>query len=518
MRRPVVTTAGAVAGVELSDPEVVVFRGIPYAEPPLAGHRFRPPTPVRSWQGVRPAVAFGPAAPQPQGGSLEGLVPGMTPKLVGEDCLSLTVWAPLAPSTPRPVLVWIHGGAFMIGSSSLPTYDAARLASEQGVVVVSINYRLGALGFLDLRHRGGSRLGAVPNCGLLDQLLALRWVRDNVAAFGGNPSTVTVFGESAGAGSILHLLGTPGLGRLVRRAVVQSPGIHFTLDAELADSVAAALLARLGIAETDVERLEGVPWEEVVDAQAAVVSDVVGAVGPMPFHPVVDGTSVPEPPLAALARGAGSDVDLLIGCTADEMRLFADPRSRRADRDTLVRLAGAHLGGHPGRGLGVPPARAAEVVDAYLQRSSSSEASWTGVLTDSLMRLPAMQAADAHAAHGSSTFSYLFTWEAPRLGAFHAVDLPFTFGTFDVDGWGEFVGADVDAVRLSGHLRQAWAAFARSGDPGTPGLGRWPQYRPPERRTMVLGRHSRVEADPLGTIRELWRLPSLPRPVAVADA
>jgi para-nitrobenzyl esterase len=518
MRRPVVTTAGAVAGVELRDPEVVVFRGIPYAEAPLAGRRFRPPTPVRPWTGVRPAVAFGPAAPQPTGGPLQGLVPGMTPTLVGEDCLSLTLWAPVAPSAPRPVLVWIHGGAFMIGSSSLPTYDAARLAGEQGVVVVSINYRLGAFGFLDLRHHGGSRLGAVPNCGLLDQLLALRWVRDNVAAFGGDPSTVTVFGESAGAGSILHLLGTRGIGRLVRRAIVQSPGVHFTLDAELAGLVSSALLARLGVAESEVERLEGVPWEDVVDAQAAVVSDVVGTVGAMPFHPVVDGTVVPEPPLAALAEGAASGVDLLIGCTADEMRLFADARSRRADRETLVALAGAHLGCHPGRGLSVPPARAAEVVDAYLQRCSSSEAAWTGVLTDSLMRLPAMQVADAHAAHGSATFSYLFTWEAPVLGAFHAIDLPFTFGTFDVDGWGEFVGADVDAVRLAGHLRQAWAAFARSGAPTTPGLGRWPRYRPPERQTMVLGRHSRVDADPLRTIRELWRIAPRPRPVAVADA
>src|ERR1039458_10144686 len=181
MSNPVVaTTLGALEGAVAGEPGVRVFRGVPYAEAPVGEHRFRPPLPARAWSGVRPATAFGPAAPQPTGGPLDGLVPGMTPSPpIGEDCLSLTIWAPEQPGEARPVLVWIHGGAFMIGSSSLPTYDGARLAAEHGVVVASINYRLGALGFLDLRQRGGDRLGAIPNCGLLDQLLALEWIRDN---------------------------------------------------------------------------------------------------------------------------------------------------------------------------------------------------------------------------------------------------------------------------------------------------------------------------------------------------
>jgi para-nitrobenzyl esterase len=442
----------------------------------------------------------------------------MGPTDIGEDCLSLSVWAPAGPAERLPVLVWIHGGAFTIGSSSLPTYDAARLAGQQGVVVVSINYRLGAFGYLDLRRRGGSRFGAVPNCGLLDQLLALRWVHDNVAAFGGDPATVTVFGESAGAGSVLHLLGTAGIDRLVRRAIVQSPGVHFTLDADQADSVASAVLGRLGIGADDVERLQSVPWPELVAAQSAALEDVVPRLGMMPFHPVVDGSTVVEPPLAALRKGAASDIDLLIGCTSDEMRLFADPRSVGADRVRLVRLAEAHLAGHPGCHLGVPPGRAPELVDAYLQRYGSPDAAWTGVLTDSVMRLPAMQVADAHAGAAAATFSYLFTWEAPRLGAFHAIDLPFTFGTFDVDGWGEFVGADADARRLSGDLHQAWAGFARSADPSTPDLGRWPRYTAPDRLTMVLGRRSGVAADPHGPLRDLWRPDLLGSPLPGREA
>jgi para-nitrobenzyl esterase len=436
----------------------------------------------------------------------------MSPTDVGEDCLSLSVWAPPGPAGRLPVLVWLHGGAFTIGSSSLPTYDAARLAGEQGVVVVSVNYRLGAFGFLDLRRRGGGRLGAVPNCGLLDQLLALRWVHDNVAAFGGDPGSVTVFGESAGAGSVLHLLGTAGIRSLVRRAIVQSPGVHFTLDPDQADSVASAFLARAGVDERDLERLQGVPWQELVGAQSAAMVDVIPRLGLMPFHPVVDTSTVVERPLAALANGAASDIDLLIGCTADEMRLFADPRSVGAGRDRLVGLADAHLAGHPGRHIGVPPERAAGLIDVYLQRYGSSDAAWTGVLTDSVMRLPAMQVADAHAGAAAATFSYLFTWEAPGLGAFHAIDLPFTFGTFDVDGWGDFVGADADARRLSGTIRGAWARFAGSGDPSTPGLGRWPRYTAEDRMTMVLGRESGPVADPHGPNRDLWQ-PGLVAPV-----
>jgi len=505
MSNPVVATAlGAVEGVVVGEPGVWVFRGIPYAEAPTGERRFRPPLPARPWTGVRPAAEFGPAAPQATGGPLDGMVPGMTPSPIGEDCLSLTVWAPGSPGEARPVLVWIHGGAFMIGSSSLLTYDGARLASEHGVVVVSINYRLGALGFLDLRQRGGERLGAVANCGLLDQLLALEWIRDNVAAFGGDPGRITVFGESAGAGSILHLLAAPASKGLLHRAIVQSPGVHMTLDAEQADFVTGAFLDRLGVATGDLEQLQALPWPVLIEAQSAALMEVMAAVGAMPYHPVVDGVTVPEPPLAALEAGRAAGIDLVIGGTADEMRLFADPRSRHADRDQLIRLAEGHLQSDAGRRLGIAPDRAAALVDAYTGRSTTAEEAWTAVLTDSMMRLPAMQVADAQSRWHPSTFSYLFTWEAPRLGAFHAIDLPFTFGTFEVDGWGAFVGADDDALRLSSQMRAAWAAFAATGEPSTPSLGVWPRYTTAGRETMELGRQSRVVSDPHGEIRRLW--------------
>ena len=496
------TPAGSVEGEVLEDQPVAVFRGVPYAEAPTGERRFAPPVPVAPWPGVRAATRWGLAAPQPTGGPFGGLVPGMEPGAIGEDCLSVTVWAPTGDGGgARPVLVWIHGGAYQIGSSSLATYDGARLSADEGVVVVSVNYRLGALGFLDLRRHGGEAIGAVTNAGLLDQILALRWVRDHIAAFGGDPSRVTVFGESAGAGSILHLLGSGRLEGVVQRAIVQSPGVHMTLDADQGEAVAAALLARVGVAAAEIGKLTSVPWEELVEAQSAALMDVYGLVGSMPFHPVIDGGIVPRSPVA---DGPARGFDLILGGTSEEMRLFRDPRAKDASRDALVEMLEEHLRGHPVRALGVPADRAGTLVDAYLaDQGSASEAS-TAILTDSTMRLPAMQAADGHTGGAGRTFSYLFTWQAPGLGAFHAVDLPFTFGTLDREGWGPFVGADADAERLSAAMRQAWAAFAATGDPSCGRLGTWPGYDLPARHSMELGRRCGPIEDPHGDIRRRW--------------
>src|SRR5829696_240764 len=213
------------------------FAGVPFGVGPVGPNRFRRAGPARPWNGVRPH-GFGPSPMQAVGGPFSGLVPGMAVTRVDEDCLTLNVWRPAEPGgEPRPVLVWIYGGAFVTGGSALATYDGARLCAEQGVMVVTVNYRIGALGFLDLRSvPGGNSTDA--NCGLTDQLLALEWVQQHIDRFGGDPARVTVFGESAGAGSIMHLLTAPGNDSVVRRAIVQSPGIDFTQTAELSAVVA----------------------------------------------------------------------------------------------------------------------------------------------------------------------------------------------------------------------------------------------------------------------------------------
>jgi para-nitrobenzyl esterase len=459
------TAAGAVEGDALDG--VHGFRGIPYAR----AARFELPGPVAPWPGVRDATRFGPAAPQlpdPTGG-----VPGSPVGPTDEDCLSLNVWAPAgaAAGGARPVMVWFHGGAFVLGASSQPVHDGARLAREQDVVVVSANYRLGALGFLDTRPIGGS----TANLGLHDALAALAWVRDNVAAFGGDPARVTVFGVSAGGGVVLHLLASPARRGLFHRAIVQSGATGRTLRAAQAELVARAMCDALGV--RDVDRLRAAPADAIVRAQPSVGAAVMRAVGVMPFHPCVDGALLDDVPAAALARGVGRGVPLLAGATLEEMALYVEVSGPPADRDALVHKVARYL--H------VDEVRARAVVETYeadLGRSASAEPSavWLAVFSDVEMQVPLRAVLDAHAPH-APTYAYLFAWRAPGVGAAPAVDVPFTFGTF-VDGWGEWVGAGVDAERLSSAYRGALASFARDGDPG------WP----PHPAARVFDRESRV--------------------------
>jgi para-nitrobenzyl esterase len=456
----VATTAGRVDGRD--EGVLAVFRGVPFALAP----RWRPPEPPPPWPGARDATEFGPAAPQG---------PGMATVLPLEDvnawdeeaCLTLNVWAPRGAS-PKPVLVWFHGGSFMTGSSAMPLYDGARLAAEQGVVVVSTNYRLGALGY--------APVAGFTNVGVLDQLAALAWVRDNIARFGGDPGRVTIFGESAGAGSVLHLLASPRAAGLVHRAIAQSGATNFTPTADQMGDLADRLRHHVDV--------DG-PAAAIVEAQAVVLAELLPIRGVLPYHPTVDGDLIPARPQAGLPAGA----DLLIGTTRDEMTLYVDDWDLSEDRwqARAARVLENLPLSHPERVIaayddGRPPARR-----------------WADFRTDADMWLPCLDVADAHA---GTTFVYRFDWPAAppneRLRACHAIDLPFTFGTFGAGTWGAFVGGGPDAERLGATLRAAWAAFARGEAP-------WPAYEPSRRATMVFDRECRVEDDPRGDVRDAWR-------------
>jgi para-nitrobenzyl esterase len=320
-------------------------------------------------------------------------------------------------------------------------------------VLVSCNYRLGALGFLDTRERGG-----VANCGLRDAIAALEWVRDNIAAFGGNADQVTTFGESAGGGIVLHLCASPAARGLLRGAIVQSGATFNTLDDTRAALVLDALVTELGRAGPAA--LADVPTDELVRAQAASAMALLPTVGMMPFHPMVDADVLPELPVDALASGAAAGVPIMIGTTTDEMRLFLDVSGPPIERSKLcVRVA---------RTVSVDPERAEQIVAVYESelRTTDTNEIWAALFSDVQMQKPAAAMREAHRAHGP-TYSYLFAWPAidARLGACHGIDIPFTFGNF-TEGWAEFVGLDDAARALGRMLRNSWAAFARNGEPG----------------------------------------------------
>ncbi len=481
------------------------FSGIPYGRAPVGPLRWRPPLEAESWSEIRDASTFGPIAPQ------SAAVPGITSPADpaasephSEDCLSLNVWTPELPESPtvapgrgRPVMVFLHGGGFTSGSGSVFLYRGGELVRNGDAVVVTINYRLGALGFLGHRDLSDPD-GLVGNWGIQDQLAALRWVRENIATFGGDPGAVTIFGESAGGFSVSMLLGTPAAHGLFRRAIVQSGGAHVH-DLDEAERSGQRLASVLGLASCTRASLEHVPATELVAATEELGKRHPDpGMLPLPFLPVVDGVLLPQHPLAAVANGAAAGIDLLIGTNRDELTLFGlgNPALMALDEDGVTRWVGNAAPEMPG----------SEVIDAYRSaresRADSVEANaiWVAVGTDIVFRWPSLQLAAAHVAGGSSAFVYLFDWESPAfggiLGSCHALELPFVFGTVNEPTVQVFSGGGPAVEKLSSQMQRAWLAFAATGDPGHDGIGSWRRWTPADRATMIFGADTRLETAP----------------------
>ncbi|MFC5722212.1 carboxylesterase/lipase family protein [Streptomyces gamaensis] len=483
------TASGTVRGRH--EDGLAVFRGVPYAQPPVGDARFAPPRPVRPWDGVREAYAFGPPAPQ---GTTP--MPGPPETLNGDDWLTVNIWTPQAdPAARRPVMVWIHGGAYVVGWSGSSDFDGSRLARDGELVVVTLNYRLGMEGFAHIE-------GAPDNRGLLDQVAALEWVRENIAAFGGDPGNVTVFGESSGAGSVAALLAMPRAAGLFRRAVAQSaPGPY--LSPELARDVGTALAAGLGLPAT-VEGLSAVEPRRLTGAGDGLTMKMLqhedrwGAYAhtAMPFAPVVDGDVLPETPWTALARGAARDVELLAGHNRDECRLFFVPTGILAGIDD-EKAAAALRAFAPGP----------DGERAYRQAypAAGPDLLFERVWSDWLFRMPSLHLAEAHAAGGGRAYLYELTWPAPAqggaLGACHGLDVPLVFGTFASDTGRLLLGPEPspEAEELSARFRTSWAAFAATGDPG------WPAYDAEQRLTRVLDARPTVTGYPEEASRGIWQ-------------
>jgi para-nitrobenzyl esterase len=477
---------------------VLAFLGIPYAAAPFGANRMRPPQPVQPWDGERDATAFGPTVPK---GDYPPQYAVLFPEVVigGEECLNLNVWTPSLDASGLPVLVWIHGGSFMNGSSSVPDYDGAAFARD-GVVCVSINYRLAAEGFLFLDD-------GVANLGLLDQLAALRWVQENIASFGGDPARVTVAGESAGAMSVTTLLSMPLASGLFAQAIAESGAGAHTLAAAEGLMVGRYLAEMLGV-PADREAIKAVPLDKLVRAASDLVTEVQTVPDParwgqlalslLPFAPVVDGAVLPAAPLPALAAGQGDGVRLLIGSNRDEARLFlvAAGTIGAIDGPTLAAVAGAY--GLSGDGLAVyrshrPSASASDV---------SAGDVLAAVITDWFFRVPAIRVAEARCASGlAGTWMYRFDYPEPAdnhgFGSCHAVEVPFAFDTLAVNEVPALLG-DAPSQAVADVVHRVWVDFITGGDPG------WAPYSLDTRTTGLLAAHVDVVADPAGDERALW--------------
>jgi para-nitrobenzyl esterase len=497
-------SGGRVRGQERSG--VWVFSGIPYARSPEGPLRWRPPQPVEPWGGVRDALEFGTIAPQPP--MLGGFAMPGEPDAQGEDCLSLNVWTPALDAGRRPVMVWIHGGGFTSGSGAGLMYRGGDLARNGDVVVVTVNYRLGALGFLGhpALVDGDAAPAAVGNWGLLDQVAALRWVRDHVAAFGGDPGQVTIFGESAGGMSVSALLAAPSARGLFHRAIIQS-GPVYVHSLGRAARAGEDLAEVLGLAEVSRRALEAVPAPELV-AAAQQLQDRAPSPGelPLPFLPVVDGAFLPRHPAEAVEAGEAAHVPLMIGTNRDELTFFGlgDPRMADMDEELLLRWFGR----------AVPDVPAAEVVESYRSaREARGEPTgprdlWVAAGSDLVFRWPSLQIATAQRAHQPATFVYLFTWASPAfgglLGSCHALELPFVFGAVRHDAIASFAGGGPEALALSARMQRAWLSFARTGDPSHDDIGEWPGWDAERRATMVFGAESGAVDAPRDEELAVW--------------
>ena len=482
--------AGAIAGKRKNN--TLLFAGIPYAQAPVERLRFKPPQPVSPFSDTFQALKFSPAAPQiPSGGMTDS-----APVRWSEDCLYLNISAPEVVADPsdaggRAVMVWIHGGGYTSGQGAIPWYNGTRFANNSDIVVVSINYRLGALGFADLTHLGDEFATSNIN-GTLDQIAALQWVQNNIAAFGGDPNRVTIAGESAGGFSVATLMACPGAGGLFHRAIPQSGACHHTLPQEAARTATDYFLQELG--HQTPMALETVAVDDILAAQNATLAHFARGAGKKnalgtfvsPFYPVHGNSTLPQAPLQALGRGASANVAVLTGSNTDETTLWS---SGDEDLGKLERTADGYS--------------AASALAVYRQtRPDATVRDLLVALTsDHMFRIPAIRMAEVRQ-DAAPTFLYEFCWKSRAfdgaLGATHSLEIPFAFDNLDQPGVDLFIGPGPLPQTLADTMHKAWSDFIKTGNPG------WPRYDTASRKTMMFNDTSELVEDPRGAEREAW--------------
>ncbi len=484
------TKSGKIQGIV--ETKLEVFKGIPYAEPPINELRFLPPKPKKSWTGVLEATKYSACAFQGYT-ELEEWFGKYQPE--SEDCLYLNIWTPASDNKKRPVMFWIHGGAFIMGTGNDPMYSGSVFAQRGDLVVVTINYRLGALGFLYVP-------GTTINVGSQDQILALKWVKENIHLFGGDPNNITIFGESAGAYSVLSLCSMPAAKGFFKRVIAQSPPF---IDPAVSDKSSKKLLRQLGVKGKDLTELRKIPPEKIIEAQNEIFkSDPTNI---MAFRPMLEPETWPMHPQKAFEKGDCKNIDLMIGTNFEEAKLFT---AMEMLQKLVVEGEKALIGYF--MLMGVSPEKSKAIIETYKEArkgklSVEPKEIFDAVLTDAMFRVPATRLLEAQSKHQPNTYNYMFKWFTPamggKFGCCHALELPFVFGNLD-STFKPILVIDSETKALSEQIMDAWIAFARTGNPNNKGLPEWPAYDSKSRATMALAIQPKVWNALFDQERKAW--------------
>jgi para-nitrobenzyl esterase len=505
------TASGKIRGIRSG--ELHVFKGIPYGASTAGANRFMPPHKPEPWAGVRDAIAYAGRSPQAGAGAQRpelATVWGPRDNLpVGEDCLTLNVWTPALDTAKRPVMVWLHGGAFSYGSANSPWYDGSSLARRNDIVVVSVNHRLNIFGHLDLSATGDERFAASGNAGVLDLVAALAWVREHAAGFGGDPGNVTIFGQSGGGGKVSALLAMPSAKGLFHKAIIQSGASVRFAERERTTRLADAVLKQLELgphpSRGQLDTLQALPiarlTETIALAQKTLPPARHALLDRYNFGPVIDGQVLPAHPFDPAATALSDDVPVMMGGTKDESAIFLAPDdavwNRTLSEEELRKRIAAVAGD------------ATDSLLAYYKRrdaaATPADLLITG-LTAANFQVRSTVLAERKAQRGkAAVWMYRFDWETPafggRLKSPHSMDVPFVFDTLGVIGEPH---RKPHAQDLADRVSATWASFARNGDPGNKSIPAWPAYTADKRATMVFNDQCQVAGDPDGEARPLW--------------
>lgn len=473
---------------------VPVWKGIPYAKAPVGQLRMKAPVPHEKWDGIRSASEYGSSCPQPESGFVGG-------EALSEDCLFLNIWSPAADGRKRPVMFWIHGGGFVVGTGASELYNGANLSANGDVVVVTINYRLGALGFLYFDEEIRKLYGYENNLGIRDQIAALGWVKQNIEAFGGDPAQITIFGESAGGTSVETLLACPAAKGLFNRAIAESGPAAILWQAETAKMLTDKFYAILGVSHDSLHLLQGISVDTLKKAEALLMEYMIAKTPHKVFSPTIDGKLLTTDIFQCLSPAQSGNVALMIGTNKDESTMFASRKLKMApDNAKDLEQQFFHV---------FKPGEKEKVTAAY--KKYPRKRGVLDLLTDAVFRIPAIRLAECQSKH-STVYMYRFEYSSFFLNlsgmrSFHGLEIPFVFGNTQDGRTGrliKYIASKKTIRNLSGTMQTAWVNFARYGNPNGKKQEIWKPFDTDVRATMIFDRKSIPVNDPDGEQRRAW--------------